>query len=85
MPPKKRTINNSSAPENVTKMWKVSPPGPEQKELNRLFEEKTIDPWDTPNKIRLRFPMFQAFQTKTFALHFRKTKAKYGLNGNLHK
>ncbi|KAG4075390.1 hypothetical protein HA402_007967 [Bradysia odoriphaga] len=62
------------------KMWKVNPPGPEQKELNRMFQQGLISISDTPAKVRSRYPMFNSFAPKTFALHFRTTKARYGLN-----
>lgn len=64
------------------KIWRANPPGPEQKELNRMFQKGIIGSADTPGKVRLRNQMFMAFPPKTFALHFRTTKAKYGLNGN---
>lgn len=55
--------------------------GPEQRELNRLFETQKIDDSDMPNKIRQSSELFMAFPAKTFAAHFRKTKAKYGAYG----
>lgn len=63
------------------KMWKANPPGPEQRELNRMFQQGIIGVSDTPAKIRSRNPMFSSYPARTFALHFRTTKARYGLNG----
>lgn len=83
MPPKKRTNNTIQPTESGKKIWKANPPGIEQTELNRLFESGTLDRTDSPNKTWLRHPMFQAFPARTFAIHFRTTKAKFGLNGNL--
>lgn len=64
-----------------TKIWRANPPGPEQKELNRMFQKGIIGSTDTAAKVRTRNPMFLVYPAKTFALHFRTTKAKYGLNG----
>ncbi|KAJ6645516.1 hypothetical protein Bhyg_00722 [Pseudolycoriella hygida] len=63
-----------------SKMWKSNPPGPEQKEPNRMFDKDLINLTDTPAKIRARNQLFMAFPPRTFALHFRTTKAKYRLN-----
>lgn len=56
--------------------------GAEQTELNRLFEANKFDDSTLPNKVRLSSEAFMAFPAKTFAAHFRKTKAKYGAYGN---
>ncbi|KAJ6639412.1 hypothetical protein Bhyg_12156 [Pseudolycoriella hygida] len=63
-----------------SKMWKANPPGPEQKELNRMFDKGLISVTDTPAKVRARNQLFMAFPQRTFAFHFRTRKAKYGLN-----
>lgn len=82
MPPKKNPVVNAEEEEEVpNKVWKVNPPGPEQKELNRMFEKGVLGSTDTAAKIRMRNQLFTAFPPKTFALHFRQTKAKFGLNG----
>ncbi len=47
-----------------------------------MFEKGIVGSTDTPGKIRLRNQMFASYAPKTFALHFRATKAKLGLNGN---
>lgn len=60
-------------------MWKESPPGPEQIELDRLFADGEIDDLHTPNNVRLANPIFLDFTPRVFGLHFRKTKAKFGL------
>lgn len=85
MTSRKRTSQISELPGTSIKQWKESPPGPEQKELERLFQNKIIDVSDTPNKIRLTNPMFMQFNARTFATHYRKTKAKYGFQGNPYK
>lgn len=83
MPPKRSLVVDAEAEEDIpNKVWKVNPPGPEQKGLNRLFEKGLLGSTDTPAKIRLRNQLFTAFPPRTFALHFRQTKAKCGLNGN---
>lgn len=61
------------------KIWTEK--GPEQKQLRLLFEANKIDDSTLPNKIRQSSPSFMAFPAKTFAAHFRKTKAKYGAYG----
>lgn len=66
---------------NPIKNWKESPPGAEQKELNRMFQNKLINESDTPNDIRLKNSLFMEFSPRVFAVHFRKTKAKVGLCG----
>lgn len=66
----------------ASKQWKETPPGPQQKELDRLFKTKVIDESDTPNKVRLSNPLFMEFSTRVFAAHFRKSKAKHGYFGN---
>lgn len=64
----------------IIKTWKES--GPEQRELEKLFEKKIIDESDSPNEIRLKNPMFRGFSQRVFNAHFRKTKAKLGFCGS---
>lgn len=59
-------------------LWKSTPPGPEQLELNRLFESGEISAKDSAMKVRLSYPIFRGFSPRVFGLHFRKTKALYG-------
>lgn len=75
MPPKKTKIDMDT---NI-KQWRDN--GPKQKQLERMFQSKSIDPSAAPNKVRLSQPLFMEFPAKTFGAHFRKTKAKYGLYG----
>lgn len=56
----------------ATKPWKESPPGPEQKELDRLFENDMIDPSKNPNEIRQSNPLFMGFSARIFGVHYRK-------------
>ncbi len=74
---KKRTTTADT--DIYNRMWKENPPGLEQKELERLFSDGDISETDSPNSIRLKYPMFREFSTNVFATHFRKTKAKLGL------
>lgn len=61
----------------MVKTWKEN--GPEQKELNRLFQNKIINVTDSARDIRNKFPMFQEYSTAVFANHFRKTRANFGI------
>jgi hypothetical protein len=81
MPPKKAKIDyaNMAAPKNK---WRED--GPEQKQLERMFQNKNIDASAAPNKVRHLDPIFMAFPAKVFAAHFRKTKAKFGYYGNAY-
>lgn len=80
MPPKKMKTDGSEATNcsnsSIGCIWKET--GPEQKELNRLFEKKLVDESSLPNKVRMTSPMFSKFAAKVFSDHFRKTKLKYG-------
>lgn len=81
MDAKKRRQNSSQFFDNYllsTKQWKESPPGPEQRELDRLFANNLIDESDCPNDVRKKHPIFLDFSAKVFGVHFRKTKAKSG-------
>lgn len=63
------------------KQWKESPPGPEQLELERMFENNIIDETHTSDSVRKMNTLFMAFSPKIFSTHYRKTKAKLGLFG----
>lgn len=63
----------------IYKIWKASPKGPQQLELERLFENGLIGEFDSPEYIRTKYPIFNEFSTRVFTAHFNKTKAKYGL------
>lgn len=73
-----KSKNNKQTPYGTNLLWKSNPPGPEQMELNRLFENGEIGDSDTANIVRLSYPMFRGYSSRVFGLHFRKTKAKYG-------
>ncbi|XP_037032075.1 uncharacterized protein LOC119071302 [Bradysia coprophila] len=62
------------------KIWKTKPPGEEQRELNRLFEEGKISESMTADFVREKWHIFQSVSPKVFATHFRTTKAKFGRN-----
>lgn len=74
--------NKRISPDDLTtcNYWKESPPGPAQRELNQLFQNGLVKAADTPNMIRLKYPIFMQYTPRIFAAHFRKTKAKLGLN-----
>lgn len=59
--------------------WRESPPGPEQIELEKLFQSGLITDIDTPKSIRDLYSIFQKYSLRVFGTHFRKTKAKLGL------
>lgn len=88
MASRKRVIRNSEFVSSTTMPWKETPPGAEQKELNRMFATNVIEPSQTPNQVQQTNPMFMAFSSKVFTVHFSKTKAKYGgyvYGGNFSK
>lgn len=62
-------------------VWKESPPGPAQIELERMFKNNLIGFLETPNEVRSKNPLFLKHSSRNFAIHFRKTKAKLGLYG----
>ncbi len=68
-----------SARESLIRVWKESPPGPEHKELDRLFSNGLINEADSANVIRLKYPIFSTFSARVFNAHFKKTKAKHYL------
>lgn len=77
---KNRNVNVPPNPDFLTlRQWKESPAGPEQIELNRLFENNLIGPTDAPRDVRKMHHLFMDFPARIFGLHFRKTKAKYGV------
>lgn len=89
MPPKKlktsfsvagssSTAANTTAPKTrAVKVWTTG--GEEQKELNRLFDNKTVNESSSACQVQRSNPMFMDFNERVFAAHFRKTKSKYGL------
>lgn len=62
--------------------WKVKPPGPEQRELERMFRSHEVEPGDSPESIRRSNEMFQRFSSAVFGNHFRTTKAQIAKEGN---
>lgn len=74
-----RSRKKSRSPDPTSLNWRESPPGPAQKELNRLFVNGLIKDNETPNTVRQRYPLFMQYSARVFAVHFRKTKSKLGL------
>lgn len=68
-----------SAMNDGKKQWKISPPGIEQKELEKLFESNEIDEYMSPSFVQRKYEIFKPFSQKVFASHFRQVKAKLGL------
>ncbi len=64
----------------MTKQWKST--GPEQELLERMFDEGSIEDWETPAGVQARDPLFKPFSERVFNNHFRTTKAKLGYGGN---
>lgn len=62
-------------------VWKESPLGPVQNELERLFKNNLIGPLETPNDVRQKNVLFMKHSARNFAVHFRKTKANLGFYG----
>lgn len=62
-------------------MWKVKPPGPEQRELEKMFRTNEIQPGDTADETRKSNEMFMRFSASVFGNHFRTTKAKFAKEG----
>lgn len=60
-----------------TKVWKERPPGPEQLLLNEMFETGCISGIVTAEAVRKSRGMFNDFSPQVFAVHFRKTRARY--------
>lgn len=69
---------------SFTKLWKETPPGPEQKELNKLFSNNLISDDETASQIRRKYAIFAEFSPRVFNTHFKKTKAKYGAYSKLN-
>lgn len=65
--------------EIANKMWREKPPGEEQQLLDNLFKTNVITELDSAQNIRSKYPIFQNVSSKVFAVHFRKTRAKFGL------
>lgn len=79
MPPKRRP--DYAQMSSKQKIWRESPPGPAQRELDRLFSDDIISGNEKPNEVQKQYPIFQEYSSKIFGLHFRKTKAKHGVYG----
>lgn len=78
----KRTAKASSNVGTPFVMWREKPtPGPEQIELERLFNSEDILGY-SPEEVRQTSELFQKFSPSVFNSHFRSTKAKLGLCGN---
>lgn len=71
-------MNHASGFKFGNKVWKEKPPGPEQLLLEEMFGNGSITKYATPESVRLSSDMFKEFSPKTFAAHFRTTKAKMG-------
>lgn len=70
--------SNTDSEFTTMKLWKESPPGPEQLQLERMFTQNLIDADKTPNAVQKMNSMFMEYSPKVFAVHFRKTKSKLG-------
>ncbi|KAJ6649125.1 hypothetical protein Bhyg_04358, partial [Pseudolycoriella hygida] len=62
----------------MTKQWRWN--GPEQEVLEKMFDEDSIEDWETPATVQSRSPLFKPFSEKVFARHFRNTKLKKGFS-----
>lgn len=60
----------------MVKQWKTD--GPEQDLLERMFEEGSIEDWETAVSVQARDPTFKVFSERVFSNHFRQTKTKMG-------
>lgn len=79
----RRQTSISQAKSDPIPLWRVKPkPGPEQLELERMFNSKEIDPSSSPDSVRQSKEMFRKFSTTVFGNHFRRTKALCGVYGN---
>lgn len=76
---KKTKIDYAAMQRAQQKQWKETPPGPEQKELERLFKAKLINSDDTAQNVRSSHPLFSTFSPAVFAAHFRTTRSKMGM------
>lgn len=77
----KRQTKNTKMDSKPYQVWKQKPPGPEQKELERMFNSKEIDAFTNPDSVRKSKEIFENFSAPVFGSHFRATKAKLGLSG----
>lgn len=66
-------------------VWKMKPPGPEQIELERMFNAREIPLSATPDSVRQSREIFKKFNARVFAAKFRSTKAKFGGFGMIRK
>ncbi|KAJ6639387.1 DNA-binding protein Ets97D, partial [Pseudolycoriella hygida] len=57
-------------------LWKKD--GPEQELLERMFDEGSIEDWETSDVVQSKVPQFKLFSERVFAKHFRETKRKLG-------
>lgn len=64
----------------MTKQWKSN--GPEQALLDKMFEDGTIEDWETPAVVQARDPIFKQFSERVFTNHFRGAKLAAGSSGN---
>lgn len=64
--------------QQTTRIWKEKPPGEEQLLLEGMFRNGSITAYATAESVRLSSAVFNGIPTKTFAVHFRKTKANMG-------
>lgn len=69
---------------SVTK-WKESPPGPEQIELTRMFQDKKIPFNAKPADIYNLRESFKLYPLHIFTQHFHSTKRQFGLNCKQNK
>ncbi|KAG4066090.1 hypothetical protein HA402_001337 [Bradysia odoriphaga] len=66
-------------------VWKIKPPGPEQRELERMFRSNEIEPGESADSVRRSSEMFHRFSAAVFGNHFRTTKAKFAKEGSYAK
>lgn len=64
----------------MTKQWKST--GPEQDLLERMFNEGSIEDWETPVIVQAKDPIFKPFSERVFTNHFRTTKSKMGYSNS---
>ncbi|KAJ6647812.1 hypothetical protein Bhyg_03035 [Pseudolycoriella hygida] len=64
----------------IVKQWKSD--GPEQQLLEKMFDDGSIQDWETPSSVQASHPMFKPFSERVFANHFRATKSKMGYDYN---
>lgn len=59
----------------MNKMWTAK--GSEQKFLEQLFKDKTINYTMKPSVVQQRYPTFQGFSSAVFRKHFNHTKLMF--------